>query len=117
MADPLTLIGDVGSISITIVRLIFTLSQFVDEVAQAPAEIQRLSNELAALYASLGQVKLAIENPRESSIPEGWTTQFESMLKDCEEALELLEGIVEKAKTKESKRTATQVWKSVRFSF
>jgi hypothetical protein len=117
MAEPISLIATIGGLSITIVKVICSISQYVDEVREASAEVQRLQNELTSFYASLGQIKLAIETPRNTPIPESWTKSFAEMLNDCEETVKMLDEIVERSKKDEKKVRAKQVWRSVKFTF
>jgi hypothetical protein len=117
MAEPISRITAIGGLSITIVKVICSISQYVDEVREASAEVQRLQNELTSFYASLGQIKLAIETPRNNPTPESWTKSFAEMLNDCEETVKMLDEIVGKSKKDEKKIYAKQVWRSVKFTF
>jgi hypothetical protein len=58
MAVPLTITTSVSGICVTIIKLITTLSQFIDDVQRVPAEVQRVANELAVSYGLFGQIRL-----------------------------------------------------------
>lgn len=111
------MVASIGSICGVTVRLISTLSEFVDEVREAPKEVQSLSNELASLYACLGHIKIAIQGPRVSKISDAWTTDFEKVVDDCGDTLADVQKIVDKARATETSRSAAQMWKMIKFSF
>src|SRR5215469_5018524 len=97
MTEPSPFIGGISAISVTLVKLISTLSQLVDEVGQGvPLEVQRLANELAALYSSLGQIKLSLSlSPdQENGSLEKWNTEFRTTIQDCKEVIGILSDIV-----------------------
>lgn len=117
MVELLTIITGVSGICVATLKLITTLSQFIDDVEQVPAEVQRVSNELAVSYGLFGQIKLLIAEPRESPFHNGWESSLESALKLSEERLQKLDSIVRKSKVTESKSTLTQVWRSIKYTF
>ena len=118
MADAGALIAAISSISITLIKLLSTLSQFVDEVSQTPPDVQRLSNQLSNLYSSLGETKLALHRAHKPSLDQGdLDEKIQYMLSDCEEILSMLEKIVEKAKRKEIKYVGSTKWARVKFTF
>jgi hypothetical protein len=115
--DPLSVISGISGICSITVQLIYKLSNFVDEVKTAPAEVQALSNELAAFYSWLGQMKLLLESPRVHELPNDWTDKFSTLMKNCSETLAQLEDIVKRASKIITERRTTQVWKSVKYTF
>jgi len=118
MADAGGLIASISGISIALIKLLSTLSQFVDEVAQAPLDVQRLSNQLSNLYSSLGETRIALHRAQNSNLDQGdLQEKIQYTLSDCEEIIRLLEGIVEKAKRKEVKYVGSTKWARVKFTF
>lgn len=118
MADAASLISAVSSISITVIKLLSTLSQFVDEVSQAPSEVQRLQNQLSSLYSSLGETKNALHRAQKGVLEEGdLDEKIQYTLADSEEVLGMLEGIVDRAKRKEVKYVGATKWARVKFTF
>ncbi|KAM7188957.1 hypothetical protein V8F20_010369 [Naviculisporaceae sp. PSN 640] len=86
--EPLAAVATIGSLCGLAVKLISTVSEFIDQVQQAPKEVQALNTELASLYAGLGHIKMAE-----------------------------VEVIVKKAKKTETTGSARQMLKTVRFVF
>jgi hypothetical protein len=120
MTEPNPFIGGISAVSVNLVKLISTLSQLVDEVGQGvPSEVQRLANELAALYSSLGQIKLSLSSlpDQESSSLAKWNAEFRTMIEDCKEAVGILDGIVERSKKVETQYVGAQKWRRVKFTF
>lgn len=118
MSDAASLITAISSISITVIKLLSTLSQFVDEVSQAPPEVQRLQNQLSTLYASLGETKNDLHRVQKGVLVEGdLDEKIQYTLVDCEEVLGMLEGIVDRAKRKEVKYVGATKWARVKFTF
>lgn len=113
-------IGNISAISVTLVKLVSTLSQLVDEVGQAvPPEVQRLANELAALYSSLGQIKLSLSllPDRESASLARWNAEFRIIIEDCKEVVGILSDIVERSKKMETQYVGAQRWRRIKFTF
>jgi hypothetical protein len=120
MTDPSPLIGDISAISVTLVKLISTLSQLVDEIGQGvPSEVQRLANELAALYSSLGQIKLSLSllPAQKSASLTNWNVEFRTVMEDCKEVVGILSDIVERSKKLETQYVGAQKWRRVKFTF
>lgn len=119
MVEPGPFVSDLSTICVTLVKLISTLSQLVDEPKQGvPSEVQRLANELAALYSSLGQIKLSLSLPdQRSTLPAGWNVGLETMLGDCKEIIGILDDIVERSKKMETQYVGAQKWRRVKFTF
>jgi hypothetical protein len=120
MAESSPFIGKISAISVTLVKLVSTLSQIVDEVGQGvPLEVQRLANELAALYSSLGQIKLSLSllQDRESASLARWNVEFRTIIEDCEEVVGILNDIVERSKKMETQYVGAQKWRRVNFTF
>jgi len=115
--DPLSMTASIGTLCGATVKIISTLSEFIDAVRQGPSEVQSLNNELASLYSSLGHVKIAVQAPRASQIPEKWTDDFKKLTKDCGDTLKDVQIIVDKARVEETDGSAKQIWKTVRFVF
>lgn len=86
--DPVSVATGIGSICSCAVRLISTLSEFVDAVNEGPKEVQALNAELAFLYANLSHVKVAVQGPRSHEILEAWATDFGKLTEDCKDTLE-----------------------------
>ena len=117
MFDPASTLEDVGATCTIVVQLILAISEFVDTVRDAPKEVQALGNQLAAQYAALGQLKVAIAGPRVSEVPEAWVTEFGKVLADTDDTIETLKGIIEKSKKTSVTGKAGQVVTSIKFSF
>ncbi|KAF1993020.1 hypothetical protein P154DRAFT_528078 [Amniculicola lignicola CBS 123094] len=115
--DPLSMTAAIGSICGVTVKLIFSISEFIDSAQQAPTEVQSLSNELASLYAGFGHIRVAVQAPRVSSLPDKWKDNFDKLMADCEDTLKQVQDLIEKAKITETKGTIKLVWKSVKFVF
>ncbi|KAM7183991.1 hypothetical protein V8F33_013262 [Rhypophila sp. PSN 637] len=115
--DPLSMAAGIGSLCGLTVKLIFAVSEFIDQVQQAPKEVQALNTELASLYAGLGHIKMAIQAPRISQIPPTWEADFNSLADDCDKTLKEVELIINKAKRTETTGSARQMLKTVRFVF
>src|SRR6266480_4516141 len=113
-------VGNISAISVTLVKLISTLSQLVDEVGQGvPSEVQRLANELAALYSSLGQIKLSLSllPDQENASLARWNAEFRTTMEDCKEVIGILSNIVERSKKMETQYVGAQKWRRVKFTF
>ena len=113
-------VGNISAISVTLVQLISTLSQLVDEVGQGvPPEVQRLANELAALYSSLGQIKLSLSllPDQENASLARWNAEFRTTIEDCKEVIAILSDIVERSKKTETQYVGAQKWRRVKFTF
>ncbi|KAK3382675.1 hypothetical protein B0T24DRAFT_602224 [Lasiosphaeria ovina] len=115
--DPLSMVASIGPICGTTVKLITTISDFVDSVQDAPKEVQALNTQLASLYACLGNTKVAIQEPRISGIPDTWKAAFEKLAEDCSATLDAVVKIVEKAKITETASSGSQIVRSIRFTF
>lgn len=116
--DPLSMTASIGSVCVIAVKLISSLSDFIDNARSASAEVQSLTNELASLYSCLGHVKLAIQQPRHANgVSESWKKDLDKLLKDCIETLGLLQDVVAKAKVVETRASGQQLWKSIKFVF
>jgi len=120
MTEPSPFIGGISAISVTLVKLISTLSQLVDEIGQGvPSEVQRLANELAALYSSLGQIKLSLSllPNQESTSLASWNEEFRIMIEDCKQVVGILDSIVERSKKTETQYVGAEKWRRVKFTF
>ena len=120
MTEPSPFIGGISAISVTLVKLISTLSQLVDEIGQGvPSEVQRLANELAALYSSLGQIKLSLSllPNQESTSLSRWNEEFQIMIEDCKQVVGILDSIVERSKKTETQYVGAEKWRRVKFTF
>ena len=120
MTEPSPFIGAISAVSVTLVKLISTLSQLVDEVGQGvPSEVQRLANELAALYSSLGQIKLSLSllPNQESTSLARWNEEFRIMIEDCKQVVGILDSIVERSKKTETQNVGAEKWRRVKFTF
>lgn len=120
MEYPLAIIGGVASVSgilAVTAQLFATLSSFVDNVQEAPKEVRALNADLAAFYSTLTRIRLAVEAPRVSGLPEGWTGDFEKLAAVCLETLNQIKKIVDAAIVTETTSTATQMYKTVRITF
>ena len=115
--DPLSIIASIGGICGTTVKLISNVSEFIDSVSQAPKEVQSLSNELASLYAGFGHIRVAIQAPRVSKLPEKWMDNFHELMTDSEATLKEVQALINKAKITETTGSAKLVWKSIKFVF
>lgn len=109
--------ANIGSICSSTVKLIFSISEFIDSAQQAPTEVQSLSNELAALYAGFGHIRVAVQAPRVSELPDKWKDNFDGLMTDCETTLKEVQVLVDKAKITKTSGSAKLVWKSVQFVF
>jgi hypothetical protein len=96
--DPLSMTASIGSICSFTVKLIFSISEFIDSAQQAPTEVQSLSNELAALYAGFGHIRLAVQAPRVFELPDKWKDNFDGLMTDCETTLKEVQDLIDKAK-------------------
>lgn len=115
--DPLAIAASIGSLAGFALGLLTTLSEFVDAVREAPREVQCLSNELASLYAALGQVKIALQSPRVSTVPPAWIADVDKLVADCHDTLADVQRILDKARATQTAGSATQLWKVVTFEF
>lgn len=115
--DPLSITASVTGICAVTAKLISTLSDFVDNVQEAPKEVRALNADLAAFYSTFTRIRLAVEAPRISGIRDGWTDDFDKLTTVCLETLQQIKEIVDKAVVTETTSTATQVWKTVKMTF
>ena len=115
--DPLSITASVTGICAVTAKLISTLSDFVDNVQEAPKEVRALNADLAAFYSTFTRIRLAVEAPRISGIRDGWTDDFDKLTTVCLEMLQQIKEIVDKAVVTETTSTATQVWKTVNMTF
>ncbi len=115
--DPLSLAASIGSLAGFAIRLLTTLSEFVDGVREVPKEVQCLSNELTSPYAALGHVKIALQSPRVSTIPPAWIADFDKLVADGHDTLADVQRILDKARATQTAGSATQLWKVAKFSF
>lgn len=115
--DPLSVTANIGSLCALTVKLISTISEFIDSVQQAPTEVQSLSNELASLYASFGHIRVAVQAAKPFDLPDKWKDNFDRLMLDCESTLGEVHVLVAKAKITETQGSVKLVWKSVKFVF
>lgn len=115
--DLLSMTASIGSICGFTVKLIFSISEFIDSAQQAPTEVQSLSNELAALYAGFGHIRVAVKAPRVFELPDMWKDNFDGLMTDCETTLKEVQDLIDKAKITKPSGSATLAWKSIKFVF
>ena len=83
----------------------------------APLQATALSGDLAAFYSAFARVRLAVEAPRLSAIPEGWAADFEKLTGVCEETLQQIKEMIDKAVVTETTSRGAQVWRTVKITF
>lgn len=110
--DPLSSIANVASIAVI---LLSKLSEFVDSAKNAPAEVQRLNNELALLYSYLGRVKIVADAG--INLTEEVKALLMKAIKDCETTMGTLQDLIDKSKKAETKRLLNQILKTVKFAW
>ena len=115
--DPLSTVASIAGICAVAGTLISTLCSFIDNVQEAPKEVRMLNADLAAFYSTLTRIRLAVEAPRVSGLPEGWLGDFDRLTAVCVETLNQIKIIVDKATVTETTSTADQVWKTVKITF
>lgn len=118
--DPVSIIGliaSVTSICATGAQLIGKVSSGVNGVLNAPKAVQELSNELAAVYLALGQIRVLVENPSRRTHHgfASWMKDFELVLVDCHKAFEAIGLVVNNAKKKTRKSGPGEVIKRVKW--
>lgn len=115
--EPISTVASICTLCGTAVALISTISEFIDAVHEAPTEVQALNNELASFYSSLGHIRVAVQEPRISDIPDTWTADFDRLLADCTATLAEVQILVDKARVTETTGSRRQLWKTIRFVF
>ncbi|OAL43352.1 hypothetical protein IQ07DRAFT_298088 [Pyrenochaeta sp. DS3sAY3a] len=115
--DPLSIVAGVSGICAVTAKLISALSEFVDNVQEAPKEVRALSSDLAAFYNVFTRIRLAIEAPRVSPIPDGWKDEFETLTSDCLDTVKQTKKIVDEAVVTTTTSKAQQMWRTVKITF
>lgn len=115
--DPFSIVAGVSGICAVTAKLISALSEFVDNVQEAPKEVRALSSDLAAFYNVFTRIRLAIEAPRISPIPDGWKDEFETLTSDCLDTVKQTKKIVDEAVVTTTTSKAQQMWRTVKITF
>lgn len=109
--------ASVSSLASTAVRLLYDLSNYVDETLQASKEVQKLSNEISGLHVSIGQIKAVLDEPVALSYKQEWNTIFEPLLAHCHTSFKEIGATVTKSKITNKISSPTQLIYRISWKF
>lgn len=119
MTDPFSIAVGIFGLSSLAVKLIASISSYVDSVRGARADVQALSVGTSAVYTVLGRLKLELDrDPKaEGNLTEGSRDAARRVLEHCKGTLLGLEKMVEKAQVVNLESGMERVVKTVRWKF
>jgi hypothetical protein len=104
-------------ISVTAIKVITSLSGYVDKVQGACNETQGLSFQVSTVYAIISELKVVVALPAAAAYMEDWHSRFEPLLVRCYATLTQIEDMVKKAKVKDKCSSGGQVVKRIMWTF
>ncbi|KAK3628883.1 Bud site selection protein, Revert to axial protein 1 [Elasticomyces elasticus] len=105
MPEPITIATAVASLVTTGFKTGYELSEFISKVKDAPKEIERTRDELAAVNNGLCQLRALLDNPKTAPTLKSSRKEIESVLESCKGTFEEL--------AKEAYKLSTGVWRKV----
>ncbi|KAK5744910.1 Bud site selection protein, Revert to axial protein 1 [Elasticomyces elasticus] len=105
MPEPITITTAVTSLVTTGFKTGYELSEFIGKVKDAPKEIERTRDELAAVNNGLCQLRALLDNPKTAPTLKSSRKEIESVLESCKGTFEEL--------AKEAYKLSTGVWRKV----
>ncbi|KAK5687043.1 Bud site selection protein, Revert to axial protein 1 [Elasticomyces elasticus] len=105
MPEPITIATAVASLVTTGFKTGYELSEFISKVKDAPKEIGRTRDELAAVNNGLCQLRALLDNPKTAPTLKSSRKEIESVLESCKGTFEEL--------AKEAYKLSTGVWRKV----
>jgi uncharacterized protein (DUF342 family) len=102
MGDPLSTIASVAGIVAFGGKVLVQLTEYINDIHQAPKHVEELANELMATTSTLQRFKLLVIDRTTSSEDElkKWAADAQTLLKNCEETFKQISAAVEKAQIK-----------------
>ncbi|KAK5726711.1 Bud site selection protein, Revert to axial protein 1 [Elasticomyces elasticus] len=105
MPEPITITTAVASLVTTGFKTGYELSEFISKVKDAPKEIERTRDELAAVNNGLCQLRALLDKPKTARTLRSSRKEIESVLESCKGTFEEL--------AKEAYKLSTGVWRKV----
>ncbi|KAK5708315.1 Bud site selection protein, Revert to axial protein 1 [Elasticomyces elasticus] len=105
MPEPITIATAVASLVTTGFKTGYELSEFISKVKDAPKEIERTRDELAAVNNALCQLRALLDNPKTAPTLKSSRKEIESVLESCKGTFEEL--------AKEAYKLSAGVWRKV----
>ena len=102
MADPLSAIANVAGMVLFGGQVLVKLTEYINDIHQAPKHVEELANELMATTAALQRFKLLVIDRQASNSDELkiWAADSQTMLQNCDETFKQINEAVEKAQIK-----------------
>ena len=119
MADPFSIISGVFGLSAIAVKVIISLSGYVDSVRGAKAEVQALSVDISTVHAVLGELKIQMDEylDAEANLARDSKNAVKRVLEHCKSTLLGLERMVDKAQIVATESGMERMVKTVRWKF
>ena len=119
MGDPFSIVSGVFGLSAIAVKVIISLSGYVDSVRGAKAEVQALSVEISTVHAVLGELKIQIDEypDAEAKLATESKSAVKRVLEHCEITLLGLGRMVDKAQAVVTESGMERMVKTVRWKF
>lgn len=119
MVDPFSIISGVFGLSAIAVKVIISLSGYVDSVRGAKAEVQAVSVDISTLHAVLGELKIQMdEYPEpEANLASDSKNAVKRVLEHCKTSLLGLERMVDKAQIVATESRTERIVRTVRWEF
>ncbi|KAK5729933.1 Bud site selection protein, Revert to axial protein 1 [Elasticomyces elasticus] len=105
MPEPITIATAVACLVTTGFKTGYELSEFISKVKDAPKEIERTRDELAAVNNGLCQLRALLDNPKTAPTLKSSRKEIESVLESCRGTFEDL--------AREAYKLSTGVWRKV----
>ena len=90
------------------------ISGYVDQVQDAPDEVQHLANKISHVHAVIGELKLDLDRIQETSY-KMWGPALEKFLASCRKTFEEIEILIGKYIAEESHSHGGTVIKSIKW--
>ena len=119
MAEPFSIVSGVFGLSAIAVKLIVSLSGYVDSVRGAKAEVQALSVGISTVHAVLGELKIQMDEypDAEANLTSDSKNAVKRVLEHCKTTLLGLEQMVDKAQIVATESGMERMVKTVRWKF
>lgn len=119
MADPFSIVAGVFGLSAIAVKVIISLSGYVDSVRGAKAEVQALSVDISTMHAILGELKIQMDEypDAEANLASDSKNAVKRVLERCKTTLLGLERMVDKAQIVATESGMERMVKTVRWKF
>ena len=119
MAEPFSIISGVFGLSAIAVKVIISLSGYVDSVRGAKAEVQAVSVDISTLHAVLGELKIQMDEypDAEANLATDSKSAVKRVLEHCKTTLLGLERMVDKAQIVATESGTERIVKTVWWKF